>query len=135
MENKNKQIKLMVSEKEFEQIKSNAAACGKNTSAFLREVALNLCVINTDTTCITEHTSEISSYRNAINQLVFTIKKTGKYTPADLEYIIEKTNLLLKSEKEFLANYNKSLQSEKKTVARIVRQVIKKELTNNAKTK
>lgn len=129
-ENKTTQIKLLVNEEELQQIKNNAKISGKTVSAYIRETAINMCVINLDNTCITEHTNEISAYRNAINQLIFTIKKTGNYTPVDLEYILEKTNAMLKSEKEFINTYRKSIESEKKLVARTVRKTVKKHIQN-----
>lgn len=124
--NKDIQIKLVVNKKEHEQIKSNAKACGKTVSAYIREIALNMLILDIDTSCITKHTSEISSYRNAITQLIFTIKRTGNYTPADLEYIVKNTSEILKSEKEFLNTYKNSIESEKKLIARTIRQMVKK---------
>lgn len=124
--NKDIQIKLVVNKKEHEQIKNNAKACGKTISAYIRELALNMCLIEHDTSCVTKHTTEISSYRNAITQLIFTIKRTGNYTPADLEYIVKNTNDILNSEKEFLNIYRNSVESEKKLIARAIRQIVKK---------
>lgn len=128
--NKNIQIKLLVDEHEHQQITDNAKACGKTTSAYMRETALNMCVVNIDNSCIAEHTTEISALRNAINQLVFTIKRTGNYTPVDLEYILEKTNEMLDSEKEFLKTYRTSVESEKKLIAKTVRNMVKKQIDN-----
>lgn len=126
--NRDSQIKLMVNEKELQQIKNNALACGKSTSAYIREIALNMCILNIDDSCVTNHTNEISANRNAINQLVFTIKSTGNYTPVDLEYILEKINEMLKSEKIFLNNYDKAIESNKKLISRTVRNIVKKHL-------
>ena len=127
-ENKEIQIKLVVSKKEQEQIKNNAKVCKKTVSAYIREIALNMCLFERDYSSIERHTAEISSYRNAINQLVFTIKKTGNYTPADLEYIVNKTNEVLKTEKEFLNIYKNSIESEKKLIARTIRQTVKENI-------
>lgn len=126
--NRTTQIKLLVNENELQQIKNNALACGKSVSAYIRETALNMCVLNIDDSCVTAHTNEISAYRNAVNQLVFTIKKTGNYTPVDLEYILEKTTEILKSEKIFLNNYSKAIESNKKLISRNVRGIVNKKL-------
>ena len=128
MENRNTQTLIRLSEKELLQIQNNAKACGLTVSAYIRETALNMCILPYDTNSITDHTNEISAYRNAINQLVFTIKKTGNYTPVDLEYILDKTSELLKSEKEFLNIYKNSIESEKKLIARTVRNTVKNHL-------
>lgn len=126
MNNKNCQLLIRLSEKELEQIQKNAAACDKTVSAYIRDIAVNMCILTPDNTCVTNHTDEISAYRNAINQLVFTIKKTGNYSSIDLEYILDKTNQILKSEREFLNSYRNSIESEKKLIARTVRNIVKK---------
>lgn len=125
---KDSRLEIRLPEKELMQIQDNAKACGKTVSAYVRESALNMYTFTCDNSCIVNHTNEISAYRNAINQLIFTIKKTGNYTPVDLEYILEKTNEMLKSEKDFLNIYKKSIESEKKLIARTVRNTIKKRL-------
>ncbi len=127
-ENKNIQIKLVVSKKEREQIERNAKACGRTVSAYIREVALNMCILEHDYSCVTDHTRVISSCKNAIIDLVFTIIKRGTYTPPDLEYIVNTTNQMLESEKEFLDLYDKSVESEKKLLARTVRKVVKENI-------
>lgn len=127
--NKTAQLLIRISEDELEQIKVNAEACGKTVSAYVREAAINMCVLSIDNAPVTKHTNEISSYRNAVNQLVFTIKKTGNYTPADLEYILEKTNEIVRSEKEFLNIYNLFIESTKKMIARSVRRIVKLNIT------
>ena len=128
MENRNIQIKLVVSKKEREQIERNAKVCDRTVSAYIREVALNMCFLELNYDCVMDHTHEISSYKNAIYQLVFTIKKMGNYTPADLEYIVNATNEILESENEFLNLYDKSVESEKKLLARTVRKVVKENI-------
>ena len=49
----------------------------------------------------------------------------GNYTPVDLEYIFEKTDKLLELEDKFLEIYQKNNESQKKNIARIVRQIVK----------
>ncbi len=127
-ETKNKQIKLVVSEKEYEQIRNNAKVCDKTVSAYIREVALNMCIMQHDYSCVTEHTKAITSCKNAIVDLVFTIIKRGTYTPPDLEYIANKINEMLKSEKEFLNLYGKSVESGKRLIVRTVRKVVKENI-------
>mgnify|MGYP003300736815 CR=1 FL=1 len=131
-EQRGKRFELRCSEKEFQQIEANAKACNKSVSAYIRETALNVCILNPNDSYIEKHTTEISAHRNAVVQLIFTIKKTGNYTPADLEYIVEKTNEMLKSEKELLNIYRNSVESEKKLIARTIRQLAK---NNIQKTK
>lgn len=98
------QIKLMVSPEENEIIRKNAKACDRVPSAYIREMALNMYVLPCDYSAVTEHTKQISAIRNAITQLVFTVKKSGCYVPLDLEYILERMKDIFKLEKEFHGN-------------------------------
>ena len=128
MSNNKVQIKLVVTEDEQEKIKTNAKACDKTVSAYIRETALNMCVMMTDYSVVTDHTAELSAYRNAINQLIFTIRKTGSYVPVDIEYILEKTNLMFKSEVKFLNMFSQSVTDNKKTIEKEVRKTVKQHL-------
>lgn len=132
--NKSTQLLIRLPEDELEQIRINAKVCDKTVSAYIRELALNMCLIENDYSCIERHTAQISAYRNAINQLIFTIKKTGNYTPVDLEYILNKTNEILKSENKFLDMYEKLVESEKKLIARTVRQIVRENIKKTNST-
>lgn len=127
--NNDARLEIRLPEEELEQIRDNALACGKSVSAYVREATVNMCVLNIDNDCITKHTSEISSLRNAIYQLIFTVKKNGDYTPVDLEYILEKVNQMMKLEKEFLKNHSSFIESIKKSITRTVRRIVNKRIT------
>ncbi len=126
---KNIQLKIRISEDELEQIQNNARACDKTVSAYIRETALNMCVLRPDYKVITDHTAQISAYRNAINQMIYTIKKTEDYVPVDIEYILEKTNLMFKSENEFLNLISESINNNRKTIPKEVRKIVNKKIT------
>ena len=129
--NKTSQLLLRISEEELEQIQENARYCGKTVSAYIRETALNMAIINIDNEMVEAHTNEIVAYKNAINQLVFTIKKTGGYDPVDLEYILEKTRGLLSSEKKFLIDFNKFSTNIKEIVKATVQNIVKENQDNH----
>ena len=122
--NETTQIHIRVSTDELLQIQNNANSCEKTISGYIREIALNMCIIECDTSHVEQHTAEISSYRNAISQLIYTIKKTSNYTPADLEYIAKYTKEILKSETEFQKNYRRFVKSQKKLIANTVEQLV-----------
>lgn len=128
------QVKTYVTENELKQIKKNASACNKTVSAYVREVALNMCTIPIDYTVITEHTDELSAYRNAVNQLIYTIKKTGNYVPADLEYILAKTNEMLKSEKQFRQDFDALAEKTKKDTVKTVKNTVRNHLSPKTKS-
>ena len=127
------QVNFVVTESELKQIKKNASACDKTLSAYVREVALNMQTIPFDHSIVTLHSNEISAYRNAINTLVYTIKRTGTYTPADLEYILTKTKEILKSEKTFLQNYISFIEETKKLIVKTVRNIVQNHLSPKTK--
>lgn len=129
------QLLIRLKQDELEQIQMNARACEKTTSAYIREIATNICILNLDYSYIMEHTRAISSFRNAINQLIFTIIKTGDYTPVDLEYILDKTQAILKSEKEFLEKYDSFANSCHNLIRRRVRQMVKKSIEGNIESR
>ncbi len=101
-ENKTTQLNIRLTESQMDKIRCNARACDMTVSAFVMEVAQNFIVLNCDYDQISGHSKEISSLRNVINRLVYTVVKTREYVPADLEYILNKMNEIAKSEGEFL---------------------------------
>ena len=133
-ESKKIYIKIRVSEAEEKQIKRNAAACDQTVSAYVRESALNMCVVPIDLDIVTKNSEEIEAYRNTITQLVYTIKRTGNYAPADLEYILEKTNQLLKNQKSFLELYATHVEKDIKKVGTSVKNIVSRRLNKSSQT-
>lgn len=131
---RDKEIRIRVSTEEYDLIQKNAKACDKTTVAYLRELGLNMCIVPMDLDIIREHTSVITSYRNAINQLIFTIRKTGNYVPLDIEYILEKTRALLNLENKFLEQYISQVEQTKKDIPKIVRKIVNKNLSKQSIT-
>lgn len=93
---------LRLTKQEKEQIKRNADLCGRSVSAYIRECALNMCVLDINHESIVEHTQIITTLCNAIIDLSYTIRETGQHTPPDLKYIYEKMQEIQKSEEKFL---------------------------------
>ena len=122
---KGTQLHIRMSEDELRVIEKNARICDKTVSAYVRQVATEMCVLPLDYECITAHTHEITTYKNAIDLLVFTIVKTGNYVPVDLEYILEKTDQLLKSEKNFLEQYGEFYDRNRKLIRKCVSRTVK----------
>lgn len=124
------QVKLVVTPEEKLQIQMNAKAAGKTVSAYIRTMALNTCIFRYDQDKITEHTHEISSLRNAINQLVYTIMKMGDYTPAYLEDICDLMVKVMDSEKKFLQMVDKDWTTKEKLLKKQVKNVVNQRLKN-----
>lgn len=126
--NKTSQLMIRLSEDDHEQIQMNAKACDKTVSAYIREMALNFCVLDCNYEKIIDHTHEITSLRNAVNQLVYTIKKSGEYVPADLEYILAKMNDISKSENNFVNIMLDEKEKKTKAIAKEVRKLVREKL-------
>lgn len=123
------QIKLIVSDEEQLQIKKNARAAGKTVSAYMRETSLNFFVFDCDNSdVINDHIHEISALRNSINQLIYTIEKTGDYYPAELETIHELMVEIMSSEKSFLTMMEKDIAKRRKIVKTQVNAVVQERL-------
>lgn len=119
------QISFILTEEELLQIKKNAKAAGTTVSGYVREMALNMCVLECDSSdIVNEHIHEISSLRNAINQLIYTIQKMGDYHPAYLEDIYELMVKTLSSEKDFLIMMEKDILKKRKILKTQVKTVV-----------
>lgn len=128
------QVKLIVTEQEKLQIQKNARAAGRSVSAYIRGMALNLCIFKLNYREIDDHTHEISSLRNAINQLIYTIVKTGDYYPSELEAIHELMVKIIDSEKNFLQMMDKDWRQKEKLFKKQVENVINQRLKTSDKT-
>lgn len=123
------QIKILVTPEEQLQIRENAKAVGKTPSAYIRAVALDLCILKCDThEIVNEHVHEISSLRNAINQLIYTIEKLGDYYPAELEAIHDLMVDVMKSENRFLAMMEKDIPKKQKAYRKEVKAAVDRRL-------
>lgn len=134
MARETEQVKLMVTPEEKLQIQKNAKAADKTVSAYIRTMALNTCIIRYDHDAIIEHTHEISSLRNAINQLIYTIMKMGDYTPAYLEDICDLMVKVMDSEKKLLQMVDKDWTMKEKLLKKQVKNVVNQRLKNTDKT-
>ena len=116
-DNEKIQLSIRVTHEEYEQIKMNAQACGQSISAYAKQNALEMQVIKPDLSIVAENTAQLHEQRMAVTQLIYTIKKTNNYVPADLEYILEKTKLILKQQTVFVEQFK---EHTKKDIKRAV---------------
>lgn len=124
MSDKSIQLHIRLSEEEYQIIKENAAASEKTISAYMRAMSLNMCIFKPDYSCVSEHTHQLSVIKNAIIQLTFTIIKSGKYVPPDLEYIYDKLAEIFKTEAKFLTEYEKSNKQAQKIIEKTVKNLV-----------
>lgn len=125
-DNKTEMISLRFRSDELEQVRKNARALGMTTSAFIRCTACDLLVYRYQHQVVSDHTHQLTALRNAINQLIYSICKTGEYVPSDLEYILDKMDEISVSENKLRLHlmdkqddYDRAFKQE---VRRIIRQ-------------
>ena len=122
----NKRIKITLSKEEHEQIKRNAEFFGMNVSAYIRKMAADADTISLNFKSVEEHTKYLNIQRRAVMELIYTIIKTGNYTPADLEYILKNSNDVLKSQKKFLMDFSDEVNEQERAIAKMIRKKLKK---------
>lgn len=127
-DNKTEMISLRFRSDELEQVRKNAASVCMTVSAYIRATASELLVYRYHNKDIIEHTHQITAMRNAINQLIYSIRRTGEYIPSDLEYIIKQMDELTKSE-EKLRQYLFDEQDNNERIFKMeIRRIIRQRL-------
>ncbi len=125
---RDRQLKFVVSEAEYDQIQINAATCGKTIAAYARDSLLNMANINVDYSIIEDHTDVLISLQNAIYQLLFYIRKSNGYAPKDIEYMCERITTALEKEEELCGMYCEHIAADAKAVQKELRKIAKRRL-------
>lgn len=125
---RDRQLKFVVSEAEYNQIQINAAVCGKTITAYARDSLLNMANINVDYSIIENHTDVLIAIQNAIYQLLFYIRKNNGYTPKDIEYMCERITTALEKEEELCGMYCEHIAADTKAVQKELRKIAKRRL-------
>ena len=128
------QVKLIVTEQEKLQIQKNARAAGRSVSAYVCQMALDLCIFNYDQNEIFNHTHEFSSLKNGVFQLIYTIVETGDYYPSELERIRELIEEIADSEKKLWHFLEKDRARKEKLFKKQLEYVVNQRLKTSDKT-
>ena len=102
MARRTREIRIMVSEEEYERILRNAKRADMQTAPYIRAVAQSLTIVRYDYSVISEHTKAIGEIRTCINRLIFTIDATNNYLPQDIQTIVSLMQEIFKSERHLL---------------------------------
>lgn len=102
MARREKEIRIMVSNEEYEQIQSKAKGLGMQVAPYIRRTAQNPTIIKYNYDEIRNHTKEIAEIRNSINRLIFTIDATNNYLPRDIVSIVNLMQEIFQSENRLL---------------------------------
>lgn len=83
-----KEIRICVTEEEYETIRKCAQEANIQLSPYIRTVAMNPIIRNYDFGAVQNHTQAIGEIRNCINRVIYTIAATNNYLPKEIEYIV-----------------------------------------------
>lgn len=122
MRKREREIRIRVTEKEYQNIKTNAEKTKMQVAPYIRMVAQNPTIIQYDYSIIENHTKEISRVRNEINKLIFTIEATNNYLPKQIDSIVEymeeifeiQNKLLRELRNERIKEYDKNRKKKDK---------------------
>lgn len=102
---RNIQMKFYVTEEEKHLIDEKMAQLPtRRYGAYLRKMAIDGYIINTDTTDIKTFTSELSSIGRNINQIAKRINATGSPYQADMEEIRERLDEIWQLQRRILSS-------------------------------
>jgi len=97
-----KEIRIMVSEEEYETIQGAAEGLNMQVAPYVRMVAKSPTIVRYDYDVINNHTRTIAQIRTCINRLIFTIEATNNYLPKDIHTIVSLMQEIFKSENRLL---------------------------------
>lgn len=107
-------IRVRVTEDEYENIKLNADILGKKVIPYIRKVAQNPNIINFNYSAIERHTRQIGNIQRSINLLIYTIHLNNDYLPKEIEAIAEYIREVWETENELLDEVRKQwIKAEK----------------------
>ncbi len=102
MSRREKEIRMMASNEELQNISNNAKKLNMQLAPYLRLVGQNPTIVQFDYSIIANHTKEMSEVRDTINRLIFTIEASNNYLPKEIETIVARMNGLFESENKLL---------------------------------
>jgi len=102
MARRTKEIRMMVSEEEYDRILKNAKELEMQVAPYIRAVAQSPTIVRYDYRVISEHTKAIGEIRTCINRLIFTIEATNNYSPKEINTIVDLMQEVFKSENHLL---------------------------------
>lgn len=93
-----KEIRICVTEEEYETIRKCAEEANIQLSPYIRTVAMNSIIRNYDFRAVLNHTQAIGEIRNYINRLIYTIDARNNYLPKEIETLVNLMSEIFKSE-------------------------------------
>lgn len=82
------ELRFYISEKEYEQIASNAKQVRMQVNPFVRRAACNYCIFERDRTELDQHLRAISTLIKALNTFICSVEEINMYQPRDMPLIV-----------------------------------------------
>ena len=108
MSARNKEVRVMVSQAEYDIIQKNARKVNMQVAPYIRHVACDPTILQYDCSAILAHTNEMGKVRTSINRLVYTIDATNNYLPREIFRIVDLMEKLFASENKLLREFRKT---------------------------
>lgn len=100
-------IRVRVTEEEYENIKLSAEMVDMQVAPYIRKVAQNPNIINFNYSAVERHTRQIGKIDQSINLLIYTIHLNNDYLPKEIEGILDYMKQIWKTENELLDEVRK----------------------------
>jgi hypothetical protein len=107
-------IRVRVTENEYENIKLNADILDMKVIPYIRKVAQNPNIINFNYSAIERHTRQIGKIDQSINLLIYTIHLNNDYLPKEIEGILDYMKQIWETENELLDEVRKQWKKAEK---------------------
>ncbi len=111
---RNKEIRLMLSEEEYQIAQENAKKLGMKVAPYIRKSALNPTIVEYNYAIVKYHTEYLKKVRNRFFEVAKSIFFSEDYKDADVEHAWEIMQQALKSEKVFLSGIKSSLRKHRR---------------------
>lgn len=107
-------IRVRVTEDEYENIKLSADILDMKVIPYIRKVAQNPNIINFNYSAVERHTKLLGNIQSSINLLIYTIYLNNDYLPKEIEGIAEYIKEVWETENKLLEEVRKQrIKAEK----------------------
>jgi hypothetical protein len=107
-------IRVRVTEEEYENIKLSAEMVDMQVAPYIRKVAQNPTIVRFDYSAIRAHTKQLGNIQRSINMLIYTFYINNDYLPKEIEAIVSYMKQVWETENKLLEEVRKQwIKAEK----------------------
>ena len=109
-------LRFAITKKEAQEVQKEAEKRGWTVSEYCRAAAVDGCHVNVDYNFLWRYLKELMGTKSLLQQVMFTIYKTGRYFPQDLENVQKMIEVLEKHKQEINNDLNEHIKKIKKEI-------------------